>query len=90
MRVTVIPSDSAVYVDGVSRIVEMPPHDDNWHAIQWDGERGDVEVRVGAGFSVNDISVVAPFIAAWEAAALQVQATATASTNQPATGVTEM
>ena len=90
MRVTVIFSDNTVYVDGVARVVEMPPHDANWHAIQWDGEHGDVEVSVGAGFVTDDPSVVAPFLAAWETAAPQVQATTTASTNQPATGVTEM
>ena len=37
MRVTVIFPDATVYGDGVARRVEMPPHDDNWRAIQVPG-----------------------------------------------------
>lgn len=69
MRVTVIFDDSAVYVDGVARNVTMPEHDANWRAIQWHGAAGDVEVRVGPAFRITDEGVVAPFVAAWEAAA---------------------
>jgi hypothetical protein len=87
VRVTVIPADLTVYVDGVARHVAMPPHDPNWRAIQWYGERGDVEVRVGAGLSIDDPAVVAPFIAAWEAAAPPAPP---APPGQPAAGVEEM
>jgi hypothetical protein len=90
MRVTVIPADATVYVDGVSRAVQMPPVDANWHAIQWYGERGDVEVRIGAGFSVEDWSVVAPFAAAWEAAAPPAPPAPPVPPGQPAQGVEEM
>lgn len=86
MRVTVIPADATVYVDGVARSVSLPPHDANWRALQWDGERGDVEVRVGAGFSVEDWAIVAPFHAAWEAAAPR----SAQPPGQPAQGVEEM
>lgn len=86
MRVTVIPADATVYVDGVARAVQMPPCDPNWRALQWNGARGDVEVRIGAGYSVDDPAVVAPFHAAWEAAAPRpAQPPA-----QPAQGVEEM
>jgi hypothetical protein len=90
MRVTVIFPDNAVYVDGVARVVQMPPHDPNWHALQWDGQRGDVEVRVGAGFSVDDPAVVAPFVAAWEAAAPPAPPAPPVPPGQPAQGVEEM
>ena len=61
MRVTAIFPDATIYVDGVARRVEMPPHDDNWRAIQWDGERGDVEVIIGAGVSFDDPADSGPF-----------------------------
>lgn len=86
MRVTVIFPDAAVYVDGEARVVTMPPHDANWRALQWYGQRGDVEVCVGPSFAVTDERIVAPFVRAWEFAA---PAIATAL-GQPAAGVEEM
>lgn len=88
MRVTVIFPDATVYVDGVARVVQMPAHDDNWRVIQWYGDRGDVEVCVGAAFAIDDFSVVAPFLAAWEAAA--PPPTPALAIGNPATGVEEM
>jgi hypothetical protein len=85
MRVTVIFPDAAVYVDGVARHVELPPHDTTWRALQWSGQRGDVEVRIGPAFSIADERIVAPFVRAWELAA-----PAAAPPGQPATGVEEM
>ncbi len=86
MRVTVIFADSAVYVDGEARVVDLPPHDANLHAMQWDGERGDVEVRVGPGCVIADQSVIEPFVAAWHMAA----PAPVAPPGQPAAGVEEM
>jgi len=86
MRVTVIFDDSTVYVDGVARHVVLPPHDTNLRAIQWNGQHGDVEVRVGAGFSFRDFGLLDVFIKAWERAAPQP----VAAPGQPATGVEEM
>ncbi|MEY4103790.1 MAG: hypothetical protein RLZZ217_922 [Planctomycetota bacterium] len=86
MRVTVIFPDATVYVDGEARQVALPAHDPNWRALQWHGDRGDVEVRVGAAFAINDSAIVEPFVAAWRAA---VPAPASPS-GQPATGVEEM
>lgn len=86
MRVTVIFPDATVYVDGEARHVELPPHNANWRALQWSGDRGDVEVRVGAAFAVNDPAIVEPFVAAWRAA----PPAPVAPPGQPATGVEEM
>lgn len=86
MRVTVIFDDATVYVDGDARVVQLPAHDANWRAIQWGGARGDVEVRVGAAFSIDDWALVAPFRAAWEAAAPRPAQ----PPGQPAQGVEEM
>lgn len=89
MRVTIIFSDNAVYVDGVHRQVELPSHDINWHALQWYDTYGDVEVKVGVPLLVEDFAVVAPFVQAWEAAA-PVAPLAQPAPGQPATGVEEM
>jgi hypothetical protein len=86
MRVTVIFPDATVYVDGEARQVALPAHDPNWHALQWSGEFGDVEVRIGAAYMITDPAIVEPFVAAWRAA---VPALASPS-GQPATGVEEM
>lgn len=88
MRVTVIFPDATVYVDGDARRVTMPRCDPNWRAIQWYGDRGDVEVSVGAAFAIDDFSVVVPFVAAWEAAA--PPAPPALAMGKPAHGVEEM
>jgi hypothetical protein len=90
VRVTVIPSDSIVYMDGIARHVVLPPHDPNWRAIQWYSDRGDIEVYVGAGLSIDDQSIIAPFITAWEEAAPPPLPALTSKPSQPAAGVEEM
>lgn len=93
MRVTVIFDDSTVYVDGVARHVIMPPCDSNFRAIQWYDEHGDVEVRVGVGFSFRDFGMIDVFIKAWERSVQVLEKTdqtLTAKSDNPSTGVDEM
>jgi hypothetical protein len=87
MRVTVIFDDVNVYVDGVARGVTMPAHDENWRAVQWYGAEGNVEVRIGSAFHISDVALIAPFVAAWEAAAPPPPAQ---SSGAPAGGVQEL
>jgi hypothetical protein len=87
MRITVIFPDNSVYVDGSHRYVALPPHDANWRAIQWYDTWGDVEVKMGSPFVVEDFAVVAPFVSAWEEAAPR---TPVPQPGQPSTGVEEM
>ena len=42
-RVTVVPSDNVVVVDGVSKVVDCSNVPKFIHAIQWDGVRGHIE-----------------------------------------------
>jgi hypothetical protein len=86
MKVTVIFSDSTVYVDGKARQVVLPPYDPNMHAIQWDGEHGTVEVLVGEGSTFCDFGLLDPFLKVWEKAAPP----APAPLGQPSTHVEEM
>lgn len=87
MRVTVIFEDMSVVVDGVGRTVTMPAYDPNWHALQWYGQHGTIEVKVGDRIWLETDELVQPFIEAWEAAA-PVEIPAPPS--QPASGVTEL
>lgn len=76
MRLTIIPSDNAVYKDGLMfdklDMSYVPP---TVHALQWDGVRGWVEFCVGADLCKPDneqITVLPKWAAqavnAWDAA----------------------
>jgi hypothetical protein len=69
MRLTVIIEDATVIVDGDARTVTMPTCDTNWTAIQWYGAHGTIEVKLGDRIWLESDATLAPFIAAWEAAA---------------------
>lgn len=43
MRVTIVKDDNIVIVDGVARVVDCSALPENFHALQWDGSRGEVE-----------------------------------------------
>jgi hypothetical protein len=68
MRVTVIPEDKIVVVDGDPREVVMPAFP-NIHAIQWDGDLGRIEFRGRDPVWFNDFARVQPAVDAWTAAA---------------------
>jgi hypothetical protein len=45
MRLTIIPSDNFVLVDGVARTVDCSAIPANVHAVQWNGTSGEVEYK---------------------------------------------
>lgn len=67
MKVTVIPPDRFVSVDGEGRHFDFPA-DPSIEAIQWDGDSmvGHVQRRNGAA-PFTDPRVVQPFVDAWQA-----------------------
>lgn len=72
MRVSVVPEDRCITVDEVQRHVDMPPVDENWRALSYDGSTLRFEVRSGFMDTVSGDSaaqIIAPFVEAWEAAA---------------------
>jgi len=79
MRVTVIPSDRKIYVDG--EILELNFQcDANIHAIQWYGTYGVIELINGTGSKeINNIDDIQYFIDAFnvEKARLALEAEAT-------------
>lgn len=70
-RVTVVPTDSLVIVDGRGLHVDCSDVAPDIHAIQWDGRAGAIE-RHGEPNEVLDLAGyathVAPLYSAWEAA----------------------
>lgn len=67
MRVTVVPSDSCVIVDGDMLSDLSLPSAPGVHAIQWYGSYGVIEKTSGAPERISDESAIAPFVAAWQA-----------------------
>lgn len=63
MKVSVIFEDGVVVVDGVSRRgIDLQDADPNWHALQWLGDRGWIEVKHGDRIWLSNISSVQSFI----------------------------
>ena len=70
-RVTIVPADSLVIVDGRGLHVDCSGVAPDIHAIQWDGRAGEIE-RHGEPNEMLDLAGyathVAPLYTAWEAA----------------------
>lgn len=45
MRVTIISDDGYVYIEGQAEIVDLSSLDEDIHAVQWYGTRGEVEYK---------------------------------------------
>ena len=72
MRVTVVPEDKMVIVDGVARQVTMPAFP-NIRAVQWEGDRGRIEYYDREPTWFKDFAKIQPAVDAWEAAAPGVE-----------------
>lgn len=63
MRVTVIFEDSVIIVDNVAkRPFDFSAVDPNWHALQWGGEEGWIEVKQGDRLWLDTDEKVVPFV----------------------------
>ena len=67
MRVTIVPEDQCVIVDGDALSGLALPASPNTHAIQWYGAHGVIEKKTGPAERFTDESVIAPFVAVWQA-----------------------
>lgn len=68
MRVTIIPSDKQVVIGGEGRIVDpFPEIDPNIHAVQWYGDHGYVEVKVGSQYRIEGLAPFQACVDAWSA-----------------------
>lgn len=63
MRVTIIPSDNAVYIDGVCKVgIDMSSVGANVSAVQWYDTQGEIEWTDQNGEYRNDqINSIAPY-----------------------------
>ena len=69
-RITIVPDDNIVLVDGEARTISMAGIDPTIHAVQWFGAAGEIEYSDGKRH--KQISSIAPFqgfIERWTAAA---------------------
>lgn len=66
-RVTIIPDDRIVIIDGESYKVDLAL-DDNIHALQWYGDYGIVEKKQGGSEYIESLAPFEGALAAWRAA----------------------
>jgi hypothetical protein len=79
MRITVIPQDGVVSIDGESYAgIDLSNLDSTVHAIQWHDTEGEVEIKDARGRMVENREITsfdefASVIPLWEAAKLKTQ-----------------
>jgi len=68
-RITIVPSDGIMIVDGVARDIDMTGIDPTIHAVQWQGTRGEIEYNdTKSHEQIDDITPFDSFLALWTAA----------------------
>lgn len=80
MRLTVIPSDRTILLDGVPLTFDFAA-DANIHAIQWYGDYGTIEYAMGEPLHFTDPAVVQPYAAAHAAEQVRITAAAISAAN---------
>lgn len=75
MRVTVIPEDRTIVVDGKSilNIPDWPFEDSHIHAIQWYDDKGEYEIQNGQNVAFSDWSMVEPYVTLHATLSEQIQ-----------------
>lgn len=64
MRLTIIPEDKVVIINGVGRYLDFTV-DENYHAIQWaEGEYGYIETKTGSNIKLENLDEFSAIIAA--------------------------
>lgn len=82
MRVTIIPEDQKVIIDGVAHEVSVQA-DQNIHAIQWDGEKGVIEYKRGGAKRIDDVSIIQPWLDVVQDAKVAAEAAAAQPREEP-------
>ena len=69
-RITIVPADNIVHVDGEARNISMAGIDPTIHAVQWFGDVGEVEFNDGSPHTtIINLAPFQTFIDRWTAAA---------------------
>lgn len=97
MRVTIVKDDNKVIVDGEAHTVNCAPLPAGFHALQWDGTRGEVEYAVThcehcgahskkANVQVSDLSPYEPYLDLWRTAKALAEDAAAETKSRDAAG----
>ena len=71
MRLTISPDDSCIIKDGVPlNFAFSAPA--GWHAVQWYGSHGTIEMKEGEPIRFSDLATVQPFADAYDAEAARL------------------
>jgi hypothetical protein len=65
MRLTAVIEDNTVLVNGEARTVDLSVVDPNWHAVQWYGAHGTIEVKQGDRVWLDAFDGIAWIYEAW-------------------------
>mgnify|MGYP000008258982 CR=1 FL=1 len=69
-RITIVPDDNIVHVDGEARTISMAGIDPTIHAVQWFGDVGEVEFNDGSPHAtIINFAPFQVFVTRWAAAA---------------------
>lgn len=69
-RITIVPSDNTMLIDGVARKINMAGIDSTIHAVQWFSTTGEIEYNDGKPHKkITSINPFQAFIDRWTAAA---------------------
>lgn len=86
MKVSVIPADKTVVVNGKALVFDFQVFSPKVHAIQWNGISGTIEYTEGAATWFDNPAIVEPFIDAWNAEAARLAEIAAAEAAAAAEG----
>lgn len=89
MKVSVIPADKAIIVNGEALTFDFQYFPPNLHAIQWDGVSGAMEFTQGPQVFIDNVSLVQPYIDAWNAEKARLEAEAAAAAGEGGAGTVE-
>lgn len=64
MRLTIVPDDRCIIKDGEPLVFDFAAPA-GWHAVQWYGDYGTIEHKIGGAEYIDDEAIVQPFADAY-------------------------
>lgn len=81
MKISVIPADKTIVIDGAALVFDFAVFSPKVHAIQWNGTSGTIEYTQGAATWFDNPAIIEPFIEAYNVEAARLAALAAAAAN---------
>lgn len=79
MKISVVPGDRAIIVNGESLVFDYQVFPATLHAIQWHGTSGTLEFATGPQQWFDNFAIVEPYLDAWNAEKARIEAEALAN-----------